>query len=229
MSKESKFHKLIEQQDCKRKEQVWERLKDQIEINTPSETVCENGNTVAVSPKRFFIPIISAAAVLLCAVVLILIFTLKPAAPSDGTRYCAESDYNIVDADMTLQEYAAENNLDILCFDWNEDTDSYSAEITKLIKDGEIICFTEKITDEETGCPVRLSVTDNKTQVEFLKKFATNCNDLYQVNEIAVKWCDTRDESIATFEYKSYVYYISVIDPIEEEAVLSWVNKLIQG
>ncbi len=227
MSRENKFQNLITSQNNNRKEKVWDNLKDSLNNPAPNEMFQENGNTVAVSRKKLFIPIISAV-ILLCVVSLILGLTLKPAVPDGGPRYCAESDYSICRANMTLDEYARENNLELLTFGWNEETEAYYAEIFTLKNSDEIICFMETSVDERTGCSLKFSVTDNNTTIEFLKTFES-LDRTYQVNGLTVKWSYGVTESSAMFEYKSYRYYISLSDSEEEDAVLYWVDKLING
>lgn len=226
MLKESKFQNLIASQNNDRKERVWENLKDNVDKKISDETVQGNGNTVAVRQKKFYL-IIASAVFLLCAVALILGLTLKPDAPS-GPRYCAESDYTILDANMTLDEYARLNGIELLTFGWNDEMEVYDADIFTLKDSNEIICFMETSVDERTGCLLRFAVTDNRTEIEFLKTFES-ADRTYQVNGLTVKWSYDISEGLATFEYNSYKYYIRLVDPIDEEDILYWVDKLIKG
>ncbi len=232
MSRESKFHNLIEQQENEHKQEVWDRINSDIEIDSTleCETVQASKNMLAINPKKIYIPIAAFLAVI--AVVLILIFTLKPNTPNtplDDLRYCSKMDYSSNDTTQTLKEYSQETNKNLLYFDWYDETESCSDQIVQLNTNNEIICFRESIVDIETGCKIDISVTDNRTVIDFLADFENFCPHLYSFNNIDIKWGGNKFKSMATFEYESNVYYITVADPFEENYIITLIEQLLEG
>ncbi len=227
MSKESKFHNLIEQQENKHKQEVWDMIKSEVEENASvtTDTVQVSKNTLAINSKKIYIPIVSVLAVL--AVVLILIFTLKPNSPVDDIRYCSKTEYTTNDTKQTLKEYSLETNKDLLYFDWYDETEFCKDEIFQLNSTNEIICFKESIVDIETGCKIDISVTDNRTVIDFLEDFENSCLLTHTFNDIEIKWGGNKFKSKATFEYESNIYYMTLSDPFEENYIITLIEQLL--
>lgn len=232
MSKESKFHNLIEQQENEHKQEVWDRIKSDVEddSNLTADTVQVSENTLSINPKKIYIPIITVLAVL--AVVLILIFTLKPDTPNnpiDDLRYCSKTDYSINDTTQTLKEYSQETNKGLLYFDWYDETELCNDKLFQLNSNNEIICIKESIVDIDTGSLVTVSVTDNRTVVDFLENFENSCSFTHNFNGTEIKWSTSEFESKAMFEYESNIYYITVADPFEENYIITLIEQLLKG
>ena len=124
MSKEQDFHRLIEQQDEERKDNIWKKINSQTD-SEKDEVVSNSDNTLALAKSlnmnKKSIMIMSA--VLLLVVVLIIVTAViipKQKNGGDRLRYCDADDYYMSTSDLNLDQYANQNSLDILYFDWYE-------------------------------------------------------------------------------------------------------------
>ena len=128
MSKEQKFHKLIQEQDSEGKEKLWNKIEQQTEN---SEQVDLSGGVLAkkhILSKQNKI-IFCATAFLAVVIGIILICKFVPNNGNnevDDFRYCEFGDYYSVEADESISDYSATNNLNLLYFDWYEESLYYA-------------------------------------------------------------------------------------------------------
>ncbi len=229
MSKERKFHELIEQQNQEEKNRVWQKI-----CEREAENAQGARETETVSPKvRPFawkkwsaIAASSLAAVILGVFAVVKFFPFGGETPDNSGRYFTNQSYEIVDTSMNIQNYAQQIGKDLLYFDWYAETDYCENQIWQLKDTQEIICIQEEIVDFNTGCMVSIFVieediildafsSDNMTQQE------TN------INAVKIQWQFDNDKAWANFEYQDYRYYLRVKEPIDENYILDLVKELL--
>ncbi len=228
MSKERKFHELIEQQNREEKDVVWAKLQQK-------EGEREQEKPTPVSPKarsfswRKWMPIMASS---LAAVVIGVFSTwgflsLKDGKNNDNKgRYFNSQSYEIVATQITLKEYAQEIGENLLYFDWYAETDHLKDQVWQLKDTQEIICFEEEIVDINTGCMVYMFVIQADIEIEDF--FAAEETDrTSEINGFQIDWRYTKFRAYANFEYKGYTYYVRVKEPIDENHILDLVEELL--
>lgn len=221
MSKERKFHELIEQQNPEEKQRAWEKLvARQKELGIQPASVkkrwrgWQKWTTIAAS----------VLSVLLIGVfVLVKFFPLNE---SEGGRYFTNQDYEMMEVEKTLQDYSQELGVDLLYFDWYQETDYCKNNVWVLKDTQEIVSYNEEIIDINTGCVVYLYVTEANTGLEALSK-DINTDQISEINTIQVDWRSNDDEAMANFEYQNYHYYLRVAEPIDDEYILDLAEELL--
>lgn len=229
MSKEQDFHKLIEQQDTERKKNIWRRIDSQIGLEI-DEPVHNSDSTLALAKslnlKKKNIMIMSM--ILLFAIVLIMItLILLPKVKYDGNkiRYCSDGDYYIQSSDLTVAQYADQNKLDILSFNWYDQLEFIENRQYRLNATDEVVCIHEDFFDIN-GVHTLYYVTDDKTEFEFLNIMADFCSVTANINSVEVKWSSGGFESYATFNYHGYKYYLKVEEALEQDYILYLISEL---
>ena len=158
MSKERKFHELIEQQNREEKDAVWARLQQK-------EAEREQEKPVSALPKarsfswRKWVPIVASSlfAVVIGAFATWEFLSLKNTGNEDNKgRYFTGQSYETVEVQYTLKEYAQEIGASLLYFDWYAEAEDLKNYAWQLKDTQEIICFQEEIIDINTGCKVKL-------------------------------------------------------------------------
>lgn len=231
MSKEQDFHKLIEQQDAERKEDLWKRISSQVEFET-DEAVSNSNNSLALvkglNLNKKSIMIMSS--ILLFIVVLIIVTVVlipKNKKGGDNFRYCEDGDYYVYESDLTLAQYAEQNNLDILYFDWYNEIDYLIKKQFRLNTSDEVVCLHEELIDIN-GVHLLIYITDDKTEFDFLNNFKDYCSSSIYINSVEVKWCYNIFESYAMFNYQGYNYYLQADEVFEQEYILDLVKELLK-
>ncbi len=222
--RERDFHKLIEQQKNERKDRLWE---EKIKSEIPAEeNVIEvnNGNTISVKLQRILIPV---AASVLAVLTVILLIVFKPWVSGPTLRYCTVSDYTINSTDQTLKDFSMQEDREILYFDWYEETEFFADNIYKLNSTQEVICFSEEITDINTGSQVKIFVTDNLTKIDFLENLKEVCTRSNTVKETEIFWKSNEFKSCAHFKHGSNDYYLEVEEPVDENYIFDLVELLL--
>ena len=143
MSRERKFHELIEQQNREEKDAVWAKLQQK-------EAEREKEESAPALPKarsfswRKWTPILASS---LAAVVIGMFATwgflsLKNGNNDDNKgRYFTSQSYEIVATQITLKDYAQEIGKSLLYFEWYEETDYLKNRAWQLNDTNEIIWF----------------------------------------------------------------------------------------
>ena len=228
MSRERKFHELIEQQNREEKDAVWAKLQQK-------EAEREEEKPVSTLPKarsfswRKWTPILASS---LIAVVIGGFATRGFLSLNDGKnndnkgRYFNSQSYEIVDTQRTIKDYAMETGENLLYFDWYAETDHLQDQVWQLKDTQEIICYNEEIIDVNTGCPVYLFVIQADIEIEnFSADEETDKKS--EVKEVQIDWSYTKFKSNAKFIYEDYSYYLRLEEPIDENHILDLVEELL--
>ena len=219
MSRERKFHNLIKNQNSEEKDRLWEKIE--------KELGNENINVVVPRKKKFpmgrFVAIASPC-VLIVTIATIAVWKFLP--QETGPRYCTQDQYQGTKTDMTLKEYAKENNKELLYFDWYDSAELVKDYVYQLNDTNEIICFEENIISGETGQSIKYFVVDTKTKMDMLESFYTRCEEKSRVKNTEVYWNYSMKEANAYFEYDHYNYYLTVDAPESSETILELIGTL---
>ena len=70
-------------------------------------------------------------------------------------------------------------------------------------------------------------LVDNRTEIDVLGRFQTNCLNIVQIGGITVNWVYSQFEASAYFTYENYTYYLSLDQPMEENSILSLIETLL--
>ena len=228
MSKERKFHELIEQQNREEKDAVWAKLQQK-------EAEREQEKSIPALPQarsfswRKWAPILASS---LTAVVIgvfatwgFLSWQNKPNDDNKG-RYFTSQSYETMSTQNTLKDYAQAIEKNLLYFDWYEETDYFKDKVWQLKDTQEIICFQEEIIDINTGCKVKLFVIDADTTIEnFSVEEETDRKS--EIKETKIDWFYSKFRAYANFEYEDYKYYLRVDEPIDDKYILDLVEELL--
>lgn len=239
MSKERKFHQLVEDMDREEKNRVWLAIKAQEEPQKNSKPVA------AQKPlRRTFI----RRAIAVASIVLVLgggVFAATQLFPKSSTqpgntgdiqisdsgtdnenRYCSADTYSIIATETTLKELVALEQKSFLYLNWYDITDYCGDGIYQLNDSGEIIGYYEDITDSNTGSLVSIRIISNGYQLQHLDVFE-NTDSVAHINDIQIDWKNARNTSYAKFKYGGYDYYVSLEYPMEPDAILDVIQELL--
>lgn len=228
MSKERKFHELIEQQNREEKDAVWAKLQQK-------EAEREQEKPVPALPKArsfFWRKWMTIAASSLAVVVIGVFSTWGFLSLNDGKnndnsgRYFTSQSYETVNTQRTLKDYAQEIGENLLYFDWYEETDYLKNQAWQLKDTQEIICFQEEIIDINTGCKIKLLVIQADTTIEGVS-FVEETDRQTEMQEIQIDWRYSKFRAYATFAYEDYKYYLRLEEPIDENHILDLVEELL--
>lgn len=227
MSKERKFHELIEQQNREEKDAVWAKIQRK-------ETERKKEEPTPALPKarsflgRKWMPILASS----LAVVVIGIFStwgflsLKDGNNDNKGRYFNSQSYEIVNTQRTVKDYVQETGEGLLYFDWYAETDHVKDQVWQLKDTQEIICYNEEIVDINTGCMVYLFVIQADITIEnFSVEEETDRKN--EIKETQIDWRYSKFRAYATFIYEDYKYYLRVEEPIDENYILDLIETLL--
>ena len=160
MSRASKFHKLIEEQNPEEKKALWKRLESRIESEREFDNIESEGEVLVMSRSRTDttrrnILIIVAAFMAVVLALCVTLFVVKPFNSNsaedgdnkneiekpDDKRYCTVNDYSTEISKITIKQYAADNNLELLYFDYYEQSEYYADTQYVLSETQEVICL----------------------------------------------------------------------------------------
>ena len=227
MSKERKFHELIEQQNREEKDAVWTKLQQK-------EAEREQEKPVPALPKarsffgRKWTPILASsfAAVVIGGFATWGFLSLTNGNNDNNGRYFTSQSYEKVITQRTLKEYAQEIEKSLLYFDWYQETDFLEDYAWQLKDTQEIICFEEDLIDINTGCMVYLFVIQADTTIEDFS-FAEETDRNSEIQGVNIDWRYTRYRAYANFVYEDYSYYLRLEEPIDENHILDLVEELL--
>lgn len=226
MLNENEFHKLIEQQGQESKKKGWEQLEGQLPIDNNEDTdIINSDSTVSrLHLKKLIIPFFVFSAVL----IICLLIILKSVNNEDNSsiRYCSETDYTVIETHQTLKGFSEQEEKNWLFFGWYDETELINDVIYKLNTTGEVICFQETIMDMNTGYIIKMNVTENTIDIDFLTEYKSIENECY-INNIVVKWQDGVLSSRAMFQYNGYNYFLEISDMDTPNGILEFVEILL--
>ena len=228
MSKERKFHELIEQENREEKDAVWAKIQQkegERQKNAPAHA--------SIKARSFswrkWTPVAASS---LVAVMIVgfatwgfLSWNNRPNDDNKG-RYFNSQSYEIVNTQNTLKEYAQEIGENLLYFDWYQEADFLEDYAWQLKDTQEIICFQEEIIDINTDCMIYMFVIQADIEIEnFLAAEETDRKS--EINGFEIDWRYTRFRACANFVYEYYAYYVRVEEPIDENYILDLVEELL--
>lgn len=227
MSKERKFHELIEQQNREEKDAVWAKIQQK-------EAEREQENPAPVLPQarsfswRKWTSIVASSfvAVVIGGFATWGFLSLNDEKNDNKGRYFNSQAYEILNTQSTLKDYAQEIGKSLLYFDWYQETDFLEDYAWQLKDTQEIICFQEEIIDINTGCMVSLFVIQADTTIEDFS-FDEETDRKSEINGAQVDWKYSKYNSNANFVYEDYKYYLRVDEPINENHILDLVEELL--
>ena len=225
MFRERDIHRLIEEQEQETKKRIW--LKIQAKLSEQGIDITQSSKTV--SPKRgwSFGKIVAVfSVVLVVAISSVLLPILLTNNVENTYRYCSKDEYYVEETTLTIGQYASQENLSILSFDWYEKADFSSGMHYKLKSTNEIICLFEEVIDYD-GAIVTLQITDNKTMLDYLEIYDEICLQKDNCGSVEIIWAMGANSSYAKFEYDNYLYFLRVDDAIAPDYVLSLAKTLI--
>lgn len=221
MSKERKFHELIEQQNREEKDAVWAKIQQKDE-------------PISISPKsrpfswRKWRAVLASSltAVVICVFATWGFLSLKNGNNDNNGRYFTSQSYETVEVQYTLKDYAQEIGENLLYFDWYEETDHLKDRAWQLKDTQEIICFQEEMIDINTGSKLEIFVIEADTIIEnFSVEEETDRKS--EIKEIQIDWSYSRFNAYANFVYEDYKYYLRVDEPIDENYILDLIETLL--
>lgn len=216
---DKQVHELIEAQRPERKQALYEALR--AELNFPD--VREE-----VKPRRKFnykiFSVAMALAVVLCLAVVLPLVLLNT---EEEIRYNSD-DLLWASSDLTVKEYALQNNLPLLYVDWYDGADEcVTVKYYEKTDDEKIVYFTEQITNGETGASVFCSVVFKGAVVEELDIEWDNSQST-AINGIDVAYFLNFSQSKAKFEYQGYKYYLTFSNIFDEQFVLDTIQSMFR-
>ena len=241
MSKERKFHQLIEDMDQEEKNRVWQAIKAQEEQSLQnSEPDSVKKPTRSVFIRR---AIVAASIVLLlgggifAAMKLLPNPSIRPGNTGDiqisnsgstenENRYCSSDSYSMVESEKTLKDLVTFEEKSFLYLDWYDVTDYYSDGIYQLNDSEEIIGYSEEIIDINTGSLITIRIISSGYQLQHLELFE-NTDSAAHINDIQIDWKTVKNTSYAKFKYGGYDYYITLEYPMESDAILDLIQELL--
>lgn len=221
--KKENIHDLIERGSAQQKEQSWERIEGDLCIGG-AEQPCGGGALAIVRSKKFIV----CACLAVCVAAILLAVLLRQGG-EDDFRFYSQDDYAITATDVTIKEYAQQNGLDILYFDWYEQPAYYSDAVYTLNGSDEVICYSERILDIAAGNFISLYVTQGNTQLDFLDFFTSLCPEEYAGSGgVEIMWGGGIDGAYAWFECGGYKYYLRIYGTEgSAEVVLDYAELLL--
>lgn len=243
MSRESKFHKLIEKQNTEEKEAFWKKLESRLESERDIDNVECGGEVLVMSKNRtnttrrnllIVVSVFMALALAICLTFCIVKPFDKTAGEDskneiekpDDKRYCTVNDYSTEISKITIKQYAADKNLELLYFDYYEQSEYYADTQYVLSETQEVICLQEEMYDMNYA-HINLYVTDDKTELDVLKSFENHYGSMTEINSVKISYGDNDGTSYAKFTFKKHVYYINVQDAPEDGYILGLLETLL--
>ena len=238
MSKERKFHQLIEQLDREEKDRVWQKIKQKEDLR-----MIEEGKTIVVKyPSKKFslrkvVAVCTTFILVIVGIVGLVRFLPKEESVDNGAggdsigneqggnRYCDSSMYTVTASEKTLKEIAELGDETILYLDWYDVTDYYETSVYQMNGTAEIIGYYEEMVDINTGSIISIHTIFDNYLLESLDIYGDTDRVEY-INGVEIHWASVMEYSYANFDYGTYQYFIIVEYPMAENSVLDIINEL---
>lgn len=253
MSSEKDFHNLIEQQNSEEKESAWRRLEDKLgeERTVPAPKK-------RCSPRFMKVLSACASFVAVAAIGLGIGLGIglnptggddildedppkqtEPVDPPEESpvpdkviRYCGIEDCEVGSGEFTLKQYAENYQIDLLYLDWYEQTEDFTKRLYKTKETGENVCVKEEFMIFDgayEGYYIRVFVTDNKTETDFLTWYTGETGNETAVNNALVYSQLDATGTLANFEFGGYRYYLKALDVYDEAYILELAESMLQN
>ena len=226
MNEEKKLHKLIQSRGAENSEKIL----DEIKAACPQYFDEPKIESKKSAKKKTLAVCFSVGAVAVSLAIILPIALHKEESPADNpNRYATAEDYNVVEYEQTIKQYAQANNLNVLYFDWYDNADlcqtwSYLENNTQ-----EVLGLKENIVDGESGESVVLQFTDSNTYIDILEEWNGRCVNEYTINTILLKWALNDMNLNGIFEYDGYRYYVTLEMNTDENRLFELVGSLIEN
>jgi hypothetical protein len=237
MSREKKFHQLIEDQNKEEKELVWAKIQKKLAEDA-------SNTSMDVAPRRIWrIPwkrlVATGAAIAILAVSVVASLKLLPQGDITGdnsssgndsqndNRYCTSEEYTSNQTNKTIAQYAQEKGQNILYFNWYDTTEEVTDFVYTLNDTQDVICYRENIMNPETGDMLTLYVIDKNVDLDFLIGSGSANEQIDTYNQVDITWSFDELKADASFEYGDYKYTIVLVEPLEEDDILEYVKLLL--
>lgn len=207
MLREQKFHKMVQQQATDEKEKLWNKTSNELE-NEDEDLGGVLAKKHYLSRQNKIIVCVVAAIVLIVSIALICRFLL-PNNKEDEIRYCGSGDYHYTETIESLKDYSEANNLDLLYFEWYENS-LYCMDYQYFLNDTEeTICWSEELIDINEYDIIQY-VTLKNTQIDFLEVILKSCQEQTIIKNTEVKYSVAINETLAYFYHGDYCYYFKL-------------------
>lgn len=222
MSKEQEFRELLENQNADEKSRVWNKMEQRLD-----EEEIELGEVLRKKHvlSKAKITLICSFAIFIIALTVILICLFVPK-KDNQIRYCVTGDYYSIETDISIEQYSKDNNLNLLYFDWYNNSEYYVDEQYKLNTSNEVICLREELLDDD-GVYIIQYITDKNIRIDFLDLYLITCKNNHNISSVEVKSGISNGSTYAFFSYKSYNYYLTLEETSDEQYVLSLIEELL--
>lgn len=220
MSKEAKFHKLIESQDIEEKKRAWETLQAKL---------AEETEVPLPQPKKRKLSWVKLTSVFASIILIVMVgvYTAIKLQP-DKTRYCSSSEYQTVVYDKNLKEYSLETGEEVLFLNWYDAGAMYMNNAISLLENDEIIAITEEIEDVNTGSFIKLyAIKKSFVLKEYQLDEATSQKQKIKSTDIIWAYSEEIYTAKAQFVYGEYRYYLDVLYPFGEQYILDIVEEML--
>ncbi len=220
MSKEAKFHKLIESQDIEEKKRAWETLQAKL---------AEETEVPLPEPKKRKFTWLKLTSVIASFVIILAGVLTYILLPKNNLRYCSSSDYTETIVTQTIKDYATETGESILYLNWYDLTGgTLGNKLFKLNDTEEVICVYEEIEDFNTGSSLKIHAIKKSYILENLQ-LKKEDSQISNIGNVAVKWSYNieLETAIADFTYGEYQYYIKAEYPFGEQYILDIVEEML--
>lgn len=241
MSREKKFHQLIEEQNQEEKARVWEKIQGKMEKASPAVSTAVEATTEGIKWnvrwKKVAMLGAIAAAILIFSIV--AAFNLFPQGDitvdnsssgnnsQNDNRYCTSEEYTSNATEKTIAQYAQEIGEQLLYFNWYDTTEEVTDSVYTLNDTQEVICHRENIINPETGDVLTLYVVDEDIELDFLEGAESGNEKTETYNQIDITWSFNAMKADASFVYGNYKYIIVLLEPLEEDDILEYVKLLL--
>lgn len=232
MSKKHSIHDILEEQESNSKNNMWNNVENRLEEETLDNRYVPHKR---FSWKKFCS--IAASFVVVLGITLFSVFHFLPQGQGTGGtpsiseepkgRYCTQADYTEQKIEQSIKEYAVKSNKNLLYLDWYENAASLVDYRYTLNDTGEVICYSEYITNGDTGDAIKIYITDMYTEIDILENISISCNREVDFEEISIKCGYSYSFAYSIFDYDNYRYYLELEQPLSETAILDFVAEMI--
>ena len=228
MSKDKYFRKLMKSKDDPVRDEIWENIKDKASAQPSAEY--NSSDTLVAHKNRLTknnLIWIVCAAILFVGIAVGSYYIFR----NDDTpksRYCTINEYSVKEAEQTIKDYVIENKKPLNYIDWYDDLEYVFVQHYILNSTNELICLNEEVIDSN-GNFCYLYITDNYTELDVLDQFATVCTEQITHNGYKLLYGVDSQISCVIIKDNGYKYYIKVEENLEQNFILSLVDKLLES
>lgn len=241
MSREKKFHQLIEEKNQEEKARVWEKIQGKMKEEAPAASTAVEPTTEGIkwSVRWKKVAMFGAAAAVVLIVSIVAAFNFFPQGDitvdnsssgndsQNDNRYCTSEEYTANTTEKTIAQHAQEIGEPLLYFNWYDTTEEVTDFVYTLNDTQEVICYRENIINPETGDMLNLYVIDKNIDMDFLQNTEGDNEEQDVYNQVDITWSFNPMKAYASFTYGAYKYNIVLLEPIEEDDILEYAKLLL--